>query len=643
MRKNLVLYILIVLIIFPPFFDGGNNIFVKEITLILIAFAFLFLCFNKNSKEVHLLKDLASLPFIFLVLFFFLSLITVFFSTSPYNSFIVCIQYLSYGILFFTVAKFKFKKNEIDILIKIFLGVSSLLCLIGIYFYITGSYCRITSTFYWPNPFASYLLFSLPLSLSWLIKKAEPTRKALLSALVLVILLSSFILTGSRGAFISLLFGSLIYIFYVYKEILKNYKLILVLIIASFLFSSFLYYFKEDNYLLLIRNTENQIKIDNSTSIRMNYWRGTWEIFKDYPLSGSGLGTFGTIYPQYQKDPISAGKYAHNLYLEMLAETGPLVLITFLLFFIFFYRKVYKSLSKNVYTLPIFIGTLAFLIHNGVDIGWHFSANTIVFWLFLGLLHNLTSDKEEKLFSKILDWLKRFKTKNNIIKYRVINYTVVMLAGLIMITAITLLTSSYFYARGVKLLNKGETALARAAFTKSVFLYPQPNYLRSLGINIYSQGFNSQEKAESEKYYNKALEIADRIIKLDPRNSLNYELRGKVYYGLREFTRAENDFFKALELNKFIPRYYINYAEMLISLNRKEEARALVEKVLAIYPDNVVRNRKMQIMKDQVLISEIEKEINYLKHLLNLTLLPSATHTTNVEHANNVLCSWQRG
>jgi O-antigen ligase len=63
------------------------------------------------------------------------------------------------------------------------------------------------------------------------------------------------------------------------------------------------------------------------TSSRNELWRVAWEIFKCYPLTGSGPGTFGmlayprsTIFPGYQIDqPYFA---AHSMPLNLLAELG---------------------------------------------------------------------------------------------------------------------------------------------------------------------------------------------------------------------------------------------------------------------------------------------------------------------------------
>jgi tetratricopeptide (TPR) repeat protein len=532
----------------------------------------------------------------------------------------VWLQYLSYGILFFIVAKLNFERREIDLLIKIFLGVSVILCLIGIYFYLVGGYSRLTSTFYWPNPFAGYLLFSLPLGLFWFLESKKVFREKLLPVLILILLITSFILTASRGAFLSILIGLIIYFVVDFRRTKRELFVLFLLISLSFSLVFLLGLIKSENVIFLHSRASQESFLDTSSSIRLNYWKGTWEIFKDRPLTGSGLGTFGTIYPQYQKDPISAGKYAHNLYLEMLSEEGIFVLIIFIVFLTSIYWNSFRDLKEKNYALPLYIGTLAFMFHNGVDIDWHFPANTLTFWIFLGLFYNISQGKEvNKLLTKIFTFLSRFKRKYSLKKHNsIINLLIVSISILLIIKGIIFLYSSFNFNKGTEYQSRGNLILAENAYYQSIFLNPNPNYLRQYGIILYSKGINSQAK-EREEFLDNALKISNKTIKIDSYNSLNYELRGKVYYAQSKFKEAEKEFYKSIQLSRFIPRFYINLASLLIEQRRMEEARDIIQKIISYYSEDVVKNRKMYILKDQQITSGIEKDISYLYYLLDLT------------------------
>ncbi len=707
-RKKIILFIFVVLMALPPFFSGGNGALIGLAVLAFIGLAFLLFSGIEEADKKNESKNFFLSPFFFLFLFLIFSLITVFFSISPYNSFAVWLQYLSYGTLFFIAANLKIKRKEIDFLIKIFLAVSAALSLIGIYFYLTGSYVRLTSTFYWPNPFAGYLLFSLPLAFCWFLESGKGMKGKVLPGFVLILILAAFVLTGSRGAFLSILLVLPVFIYFygkspnplyqggingkspnplyqegingkspnpLYQEGIKNNQspnpdirgwynrakgnfidIVLIIVLSAVLITG-ISFLKQGGFWFASHIEKSFAESDFSTNIRLNYWRGAWEIFKDYPIFGSGLGTFGIIYPQYQKDPISAGKYAHNLYLEMMSEAGAFVLLFFVLFLISVCRRARNGLKEKKYALPLFVGILAFLMHNSVDIDWHFGANTLVFWMFLGLLYNIIVNYKTSFFlsfrtsearrnplkiangkdivfstgkgffsagrwvemTKKTMFLNLWNTAKNKLgehKQNWLRGLIIFISFLLIISGIIFLYGGYYFSEGMRFQSKGELALAENAFQKSIFLNPNPKHLRQYGIILYARGAASNNESGKE-LLKKALKASQKAIALDSGNALNYELRGKIYYAQNKFIEAESDFREAVELNRFNPSNYINLSVLLIKQNKKNEARKIIEKILFYYPEETVKNREARIMKNQEVFSKIKQKINYLKYLLS--------------------------
>ena len=65
-----------------------------------------------------------------------------------------------------------------------------------------------------------------------------------------------------------------------------------------------------------------------TTGYRPAYWHVAWREFTAHPWLGSGAGTFGDYWTRYGKLTLAGGALdAHNLYLEMLAEVGPVGLV----------------------------------------------------------------------------------------------------------------------------------------------------------------------------------------------------------------------------------------------------------------------------------------------------------------------------
>src|SRR5919197_3669005 len=111
---------------------------------------------------------------------------------------------------------------------------------------------------------------------------------------------------------------------------------------------------------------------------RGDYWHAAWQVTERHPLGGSGAGTFDLGWAAYG----DLGRWgealdAHSLYLETLAELGivGLVLILGLV--------VPAAAALRLQRLPLgasaaLVGSVAFLVHTGLDWDWEMPAVTVV-------------------------------------------------------------------------------------------------------------------------------------------------------------------------------------------------------------------------------------------------------------------------
>ena len=77
-------------------------------------------------------------------------------------------------------------------------------------------------------------------------------------------------------------------------------------------------------------------------------WLPAWDMFLDRPYLGWGLGVFYLLYPQY-KPPLSneAGFFAHNDYLQILLELGPIGLVIFLCFVFIILKRLFTLIIER--------------------------------------------------------------------------------------------------------------------------------------------------------------------------------------------------------------------------------------------------------------------------------------------------------
>jgi O-antigen ligase len=126
---------------------------------------------------------------------------------------------------------------------------------------------------------------------------------------------------------------------------------------------------------------------------RPQYWANTVEIFRDFPLFGSGLGTFASAYGAYETTSASELRldHAHNDYLETLAELG--VVGTALLAGIVLFLAVSAYLAwrqrRNPQARALALGGIISLsgmgLHAVTDFNLHIPANMVLFTVVLCL------------------------------------------------------------------------------------------------------------------------------------------------------------------------------------------------------------------------------------------------------------------
>jgi O-antigen ligase len=112
-----------------------------------------------------------------------------------------------------------------------------------------------------------------------------------------------------------------------------------------------------------------------SGSNRAEYWRVAWEDVGDYPAVGSGAGSWGRYWLQERPVPQPA-RDAHSLFLETLAELGPLGLALVLIAFAAPFAASIRT--RGDLLTPAALGPFAaYTAHAAQDWDWELPAATI--------------------------------------------------------------------------------------------------------------------------------------------------------------------------------------------------------------------------------------------------------------------------
>lgn len=140
-------------------------------------------------------------------------------------------------------------------------------------------------------------------------------------------------------------------------------------------------------------------------SERMNVNIVSLKIIKDYPLFGSGSGTFALMYPHYQNEKLTDALYthAHNDHLETIASRGivgygllAMGVAVGWFFMVRAYLRCRDSFACGLIYASL-VATLSLSVHGLIDFNFQIPANALYFMvlLALGLRGAILSDASE--------------------------------------------------------------------------------------------------------------------------------------------------------------------------------------------------------------------------------------------------------
>lgn len=188
----------------------------------------------------------------------------------------------------------------------------------------------------------------------------------------------------SRGAWLTLsIVATIIILIYA----MRNKRLLVYGILAFICLGGFFVTSNDyKNQFISIADTT----INNSNLARISLWKSSWNMIKDHPIVGVGLGQFGNEYQTkyFLEKKFSHYNHCHNNILKIWTETGTIGLIGFLIMSLYIllsnFRIWFKD--KNPYSLMIWSSWLSFMIFGMFDVIIDHAAITKIWWFLLGTL-----------------------------------------------------------------------------------------------------------------------------------------------------------------------------------------------------------------------------------------------------------------
>lgn len=266
----------------------------------------------------------------------------------------------------------------------------------------TGLMSSVMGTFINRNYFAGYLLMVIPLSVGFLLaREASQTvhfkgwrhrlvsldGKTILLGFGLILMILGLLFSASRMGIISLLLSITLISFFSgqhHREQKFSRSTVLIFSLAL-LWAAWI---GLDAVISRFFSTSEDFKM------RWIFWVNTFQIFKDFPLLGSGLGTFAQIFPMYRSFHIRGFvTHAENDFLQLASETGLIGIGLLFVLFLFLFIKALAGLRSLPSAAPQryiavggLVGILALMFHSLVERNIQVPANAFLYTFIWALV-----------------------------------------------------------------------------------------------------------------------------------------------------------------------------------------------------------------------------------------------------------------
>ncbi len=600
-------------LLFIPFFDLSYE-FPKYIIFFFISTILFVLHVIKiyKSSEITLPSKPVLLPIIAFTAIYFVS---TFFSISPITSIFGLREVYSGGFIYFLLLLINFYtaftlQKFTDTIIKNIVITAATVSLFGIFEYIFHFFhtldwlYRINGTIGHPVRLSFYLLSVLPLGIMLLIKEKKSIYKLVFS-IASGLTLISFLLTFTRSSFIVFVFMFALSIpFFLHnKKILINNKFFsIVFIICIIIFGN-----------ILIRSIPISYNgfLKSSFSPRLTEWSNVISGLSHSNIKRLLIGTGpDTIYFSYRtntdyfknhtiESTFSAPLQVRNQYLHYLSVIGIIGICAYV-WLMYSITRILMGRKKSLLTYGIGLSLIGIMIHS---VFYYQTENVLfIFWILNGLIVNQKFKVNQQSLLKI----KKFTVIFLIIA--IISFFYIagnFLAEYISHTSsspnqlkIAFLLSPYertyaiqlsnAYLREtvkeknvdpIKMLSNYEESVKYAKISIELAPYDRKNlYILS---NLYYWGGINIDK----KYNQKAIDILEKLINIDPRNYYYWDQLGLVYLNLGELDKAMGYFKYVQILNPNLPGTYLHKGEVFKQQGKLDEAILQYRIALKLYPN----------------------------------------------------------
>ena len=248
------------------------------------------------------------------------------------------------------------------------------------------------------NHFAAYMLLVIPLGAAMASVTVSLVVRTIFSFMSSVMVVGLF-LSLSRAGRICFVLGLILFV--ILLQIRRKVKKALPVFIILFVFLvTFVMLIGAPFFLQRLESVLTPLK---AYSNRLLILKDSIQIAGDFPVFGTGLGTYGEIAQIYKTNDWQVSyAFVHNEPIQLLSETGLIGFVSLSVFMFLYIYSVFivwlkrRSHFSAYVTLGCIISLFAFILHSFFDFVFHVPADALLFVIILALAFRVVYYKEEQ-------------------------------------------------------------------------------------------------------------------------------------------------------------------------------------------------------------------------------------------------------
>lgn len=312
---------------------------------------------------------------------------------------------------------------------------------------------------------------------------------------------------------------------------------------------------------------------------RMSFYEDALCISQHYPLLGAGGEGWRILYAQYQTEPYLSNEI-HNGYLEVLLNIGIIGSAVFLIVFALLMIAMFKgrarqdSTNGKVAITGMISGAIMLFIHAFLDFNFSFGS----YWFILLWLLAMAVPVEGKLFN-----LKLKPGSDQVSKDVALGCKI----AIVLLVLVGVFFNARVYAASTKAKINNRMTIHEVVdrFESAFGLNP---YNVTYGMNLASLYAQWYANTQDESMKQKAIDIINKVIKLEPNNSRVLYSAGEIYLRWMDWDQAIAYMDQAISKEPFEVQFYNGTIPLKQQLGVRyaddaEKSRAYLESAVADY------------------------------------------------------------